>query len=387
MSQLKMKDQDLDSSTKKVHRVLSAYFVNIFYQHLYRAGSVLFKNNNKIQSHSDGYRHAMLKLLKAVGVSSKKTDKYGQLVRNMHNYFETCGGYQNYNISEIIKIVTNAFVPQDYQSSLTSSDRNKLLHVILIDSIKDFTTEIAQEYINIIIDAHDDASTPSMLKEVMRDILLLRRQKIFMNFLNKLTKVKSDEKVNGAIIKNLRNDNIKLHKGVKELQQKLAKLNNLLKTAQKIIKNKNKEIKNLKCNIEAHNKALNNRTVPNTPMPSPSYTENENITKTPTSLTLSSNYGPEDIPPENIPPIPTEENDLDSKYNNRETKINTEDKNENDAQLTNIDSLLDSINSDDVDSDEIDTTNDDTLALASKTNSLNSSIMDKLNSENLTNMF
>ena len=78
-------------------------------------------------------------------------------------------------ISDCINKITKEFVPTDYYNSLDMDQKRNILRAILTNAIKDFSKIIANDYIMLIIDKHDDIDNVNLLKDKIIDCLFIQR--------------------------------------------------------------------------------------------------------------------------------------------------------------------------------------------------------------------
>lgn len=199
-------------STKTIDtfQIVSAYIVDIYYNHLY-VEAIKFKNEGKVPSITEGYRHTIYAFLKAMDTKSKtyNVKHYTSMLQGINEYFTMWTSFSTLTIADCINKITQEFVPTDYYQSLDMDQKRNILRTILTQTIKEFSKIIAQEYITAIIDHHDTIDNVNILKDKMIDCMLVQREQMYQQFLD--TKL---GRVSESIDKNL---GVKMQKEIKKL--------------------------------------------------------------------------------------------------------------------------------------------------------------------------
>jgi hypothetical protein len=237
MSNKRILDKNTYSTkTLDVFQIVSAYIVDIYYNHLY-VEAVKFKNEGKVSSITEGYRHTIYAFLKAMDTNSKtyKAKHYTTMLQGINEYFITWTSFSTLTVADCINKITEEFVPTDYYKSLDMDQKRNILRTLLIQIIKEFSKIVAQEYISLIIDHHDNIDNVNILKDKMIDCMMLQRENMYQQFLD--TKV---GKAAESIDKNLA---VKMQKEIKNLlaeKEKLVDENTSLKKSNQITQDNSK---------------------------------------------------------------------------------------------------------------------------------------------------
>ena len=178
-------NRDLYSKrTLSTFNVVSAYIVDIYYNHLYIEAKKM-KFDGHTTNISDGYRQCCAIFAKSFDDKSTKYRKkqYFRIIEGIKEYFTTYTSMQTLTVSECIHKIVSELVPEQFLRDLDNNKKSTIVRKCLVDAIMEFTKIAITDYIVPIIDAHDDKTNIEALQERMTDILLLEREKTQQLFL------------------------------------------------------------------------------------------------------------------------------------------------------------------------------------------------------------
>jgi len=237
--------QNYSSKTIETYEFLAAYFVDIFYNHLYNEAKKL-KINNSCASVTEGYKHTLNAFIK--GLNNAKL--YKKYIIGIHHYYIAIG-FASISFTKCVDRVTQEFIPEDYFNSLTSTQKMGVLRLILNSSIKQFITILVKEHLKKIIDFHDEKDNARILQDSMIDCFILERESMYQRF---VLSYNNDNNINTKLINNMQNDIKKLVKEKLILKKKydhLAKMYmNIKKKEEKVIETNNELLSKINENKE-----------------------------------------------------------------------------------------------------------------------------------------
>lgn len=244
--------KNYSAKTIETYEILAAYFVDIFYNHLYNEATKL-KINNTCASITEGYKHALNAFIK--GLNNAKL--YKKYIIGIHQYY-TSIGFASISFSKCIDRVTQEFIPVDYFNSLSSTQKMGVMRLILNSSLKQFITIIIQEHLRKIIDYHKDIDNARLLQDSLINCFILERESMYQRFISSYN---DNNDINTKLINKMQQDIKKLVKEKIELRKKNDQLIKLV-----LIKKKNEEkykenIYNLNTKIEELKKNKNNNII------------------------------------------------------------------------------------------------------------------------------
>lgn len=219
------------STTISVFQIVGAYFVDVYYNHLYTE-AIKFKTDGKVASVTEGYRHATFAFLTALDNKAKgyKPEHYNKLIQGINEYFVFWTTYSSLTLSECIDKIVREFIPADYFASLNKEQKRNILRSVLIESIREFTKIVIGEFLGAIIDNHDEPANVEALKEKMVDTFIMQRETMFHKFLDCRAGGRPDEKVDKKFVDKLRTEVIRLNQQNQELITANKNLNEQLET-------------------------------------------------------------------------------------------------------------------------------------------------------------
>lgn len=232
--------------------IISAYYVDIFYNHLYNEAKK-FKVSGAVSSVTEGYKHALNAFLK--GLNNPKL--YKKSIAGLHHYYITIG-FASISYSKCIDRITTDFVPIDYFNSLTFTQKIGVFRLIINQSVKNFIKKIVDEHMVKIIDYHVDKDNVRLLQDDFIDCLIIEREGFYQRFIATQTKTNKNETVNRLLAEKMQNEIKKL---VKEKYEQKHQINLLKKAYMSKKDNENKLneiIVDLKNKIQMLEKNFNN---------------------------------------------------------------------------------------------------------------------------------
>lgn len=214
--------------TLDTFEILAAYFIDIYYNHLYIEAKKL-RTNKSVNSITEGYKHALNAYMQ--GIENPKL--YKKTLSGIHSYFETAG-FGTITFSECIERITVEFIPRDYYSAVTKTQKTSLLKHVLCQSNKVFIEKMVKKFLALIIDNRKDLDNARILQDEFIDVLILERESVYHLFIGAQTK-SAKKDASPVIIDSLRKEIKKLYTEKFELK----KQNTLIK---KLVLKKEDEI-------------------------------------------------------------------------------------------------------------------------------------------------
>ena len=208
-----------DAKTISTYNVIGAYVVDIYYNYLF-AEAKKMKNSNKVASITEGYRHAVFAFISAIDNKSKsyKPRHYENLLIGINNYFTKWTSMTTLTLFDCIDRITCEFIPTDYYKSLNRDQKRNILRIILTNSIREFSKCVVTEYLNHIIDNHDEPANVEALKNKIVDILILERESFYQKFLD--SNIGKTDKIDKGIVEKMQAENRTLNNENAELKNR-----------------------------------------------------------------------------------------------------------------------------------------------------------------------
>jgi hypothetical protein len=192
--------QNYSPKTLENFEIMSAYYVDIFYNHLYIEAKKL-KATGNVASITDGYKHTLNAFLK--GLDNPKL--YKKSIVGMHHYFISIG-YASISFAKCIDRLTKEFIPLDYFSSLTVTQKMGVLRMVLNQSLKLFIKKIVDDHMAKIIDFHIEKDNVRILQDELIDCFILEREGMYQRFIAENTKTNKNETVNRLLAEKMQTE-------------------------------------------------------------------------------------------------------------------------------------------------------------------------------------
>jgi len=220
--------------TMDYFEVMAAYFVDIFYNHLFIEGKKL-RTNKSVSSITEGYKHALNAFLQ--GIENPKS--YKKILVGIHEFFIS-SGFTSMSFSECIERVTEEFIPKDYYTSVSKQQKISILKLVICQSNKTFVEKLVKNYLRLVIDTHNDADNIRVLQDAFIDILMLERENIYHRF---ISTAKSNPQA--ALLEAMQSE-------IKNLCKEKFELKKITTTLKKIIVNKENDLCELRNQLQQY---------------------------------------------------------------------------------------------------------------------------------------
>ena len=237
-----------NSEFNDTFEIISTFFVNEFYIKLYNAA---VKSNRTKQSSS--ITSAYIDLLRIYQRTiENKPIVYKKKIRNLFSdfvkYYKGMGGNYELTVGYCIDLIVSQFVPSDYIESFSDENKHIILRSVIINIVKNITTNISNQYMHSIIDCRNDKEIIEILREDILNCINNERDRIQKQFIIS-ENYGSDEKYRHMYNDLLKNIKTKISKYVKEncnLKNDLKKITSVHKISIKKIFELEKEIDKLR---------------------------------------------------------------------------------------------------------------------------------------------
>lgn len=211
--------------TNDIFELLAAYFIDIYYNHLYIEAKKLFSDNkNKVSSITAGYEKSLSNFLK--GMDNPKL--YKKYLSNINTYFMNVG-FGSITFIQTMDKITREFVPEDYFGSLSNTQKISILRTMLKEANKKLIMKIVNIHLHNIIDNHDDADNVRVMQDDFIDILIVERDVIYKKFLyKKATTHKNSAHINLNMLESMEKEIKILYKEKFDLQKKIIAMKKII---------------------------------------------------------------------------------------------------------------------------------------------------------------
>lgn len=235
--------------------ILAAYFIDIYYNHLFIEGKKL-RTNKSVTSITEGYKHALNAFIQ--GIENPKS--YKKILVGIHSFFLS-SGFTSISFPDCIEKITEEFIPKDYYASVSKQQKISILKLIIGQANKVFIERLVKNFLKLVIDTHSDADNIRVLQDVFIDILMIERENIYHRFIS--TQTKNDRAApQTALVEAMQNEIKKLCGEKFELKKLTTSLKKIIINKENNIRNNLDEINNFKYEIDDLKKKLSRTTNP-----------------------------------------------------------------------------------------------------------------------------
>lgn len=238
--------ENYSQRTLETFEIMGAYYVDIFYNHLYNEARKL-KSAGNVSSVTEGYKHTLNAFLQSL--SNPKL--YKKSITGIHHYFITIG-FSSISFGRCIDRITCEFIPDDFFQSLSSAKKMGILKMVINQSIKSFTRKIVNSHMIKIIDFHKNKDNVRILQDDFIDCLIMEREGMYQRFITKQTVTNKNETVNRELSE-------KMQKEIKRLiaeKHAIMKKNKLYATVCIKMKRNEKKLLELYNRVKDENQQL-----------------------------------------------------------------------------------------------------------------------------------
>jgi hypothetical protein len=198
---------------------LTAYFINIIYNHLYEE-SVKLKNSSdsRYESITDAYKHSLVYFADSIGVKKYRNG----YINGICQYFESCGYVSSAPRDQISKL-SEIFIPAPYRKNFNIPSRIAFFMDTLKNVIRSLIEDIIKNELIRIVDHHNISENVDILQENCINFFIIEREKSYIKFIDKRKNKEGEtvKKLQGILVRALKDcsstksDNIKMVKLLK----------------------------------------------------------------------------------------------------------------------------------------------------------------------------
>ena len=241
---------DRNNYTKRTldtFEIMASYFVNDYYNHIYIEAKTL-KTNKNVNSITEGYKHTLN--LYRQGLDDNKS--YKKLLSYIHSYFGSLG-YSSMSFTECLERIAEEFIPKDYYSVVSKSQKHAIIKRIICNSNAAFIEKVVRRFLPLIIDNHEDADNIRIMQDEFIDVLILERESTYQLFVARKVTTNNAPRINVALFEKMQNEIKNSLKERAELKKTIIDLKKTLSDFKKVLLKKEMDLRNEKAQIEVLN--------------------------------------------------------------------------------------------------------------------------------------
>lgn len=198
--------------------IVGSFIVDLYYNHFYQEAKRI-RIEGRVESVTDGYKHA----IKAYLNSFENPDSYRKTIIGIHKYYYTTTRFSSISFSECVNEIVKHFIPEDFFDSTTNQQRDGILRVVLMNSVKQFSSDVlCSNILDTLIDNHGESSIVRQMQDKMVQALMFEREKMFQKIFNVSNKPKDGGDF--TIVMKMKTEMVKLVKENHAISSKYGRL-------------------------------------------------------------------------------------------------------------------------------------------------------------------
>jgi hypothetical protein len=257
-----MDHRHYDKKIISTFNVIGCYFVDVYYNHLYLNAKDKVNMGASKKSLTDEYKNCVVLYTTAL---CKEDKYYKKTLTGIHEYYQMHTRYSNITLRDFINEFIQQFVPIEYYSIMTETDKNTILTKIITDIVKQFSKEVLKiDSLRRIIDQHSNEINPDILINKIVEIQTVIRENIFHEFVYNNSKDDADT-INRDVVDKILNERNILANQVKLILKEKCKVVSELDKAKKIAEYLGSELSSAQHiiqQLEDELESLKNKNVP-----------------------------------------------------------------------------------------------------------------------------
>lgn len=225
--------------------VVSAYFADTFYNHIYLTALDRCRSSNINSSLTDEYKAC----IRDYSVHINDAERLKSVIIGLHEYYRTHTRYSTITLADFIDELLKNFVPEEHYNAMNLSEKNFFTTRIITNIAKNICKHVLQmDILRNIIDFHSHTVNTQKLVSAIIQIQIDQRESMYVDFVNSLDKGKND-KVDKKFVEKIVKDRNTLFDQLKEAIEKKIQFEQERDRAKKIVVELNKSNKNLESQI------------------------------------------------------------------------------------------------------------------------------------------
>jgi len=185
--------------TLSTFEIIGSFVVDVYYNHLYHEAKKLHAFG-KVESTTEGYKCAMSTYIKSLS----HPEHYKKTLLGVHRYYSTTTKFTNITFSDCMNSISKQFMPDDLHESMSESQKDGMIRVVLTAAIKNFSVEILKgKLLKMIIDDHDSDGIVRTLQDAMVECLVFEREKMYQKIFSSQNGVEKDAGVSSKMRKTI----------------------------------------------------------------------------------------------------------------------------------------------------------------------------------------
>jgi hypothetical protein len=190
-----------DRKVLETFDVLGCYFIDLFYNDLFLKAKHAFTTGHA-KSLTETYRSHVIWFMRGI---AEKPRNYVDVMKKLLEYYNHETKTITSTLSELENKILCQFIPSEYYQDFTNTNKEKVLHDIIIRAINQLGEVVLEPaQLGRIIDDHMNQGNVQLLQEKLTDIFILQREEYYSKFVDEISKANGNKTVSRDQFKKLK---------------------------------------------------------------------------------------------------------------------------------------------------------------------------------------
>jgi hypothetical protein len=232
-----MKRSTYSETTKSHFEIISCYFADTFWNHLYSQSNILLNNKATGESSlTDEYKKAI-----SAYKAGLADNRYLEMaIKGILQYYRVHTAFSSITLNDLMDRILSQFIPEEKYSSMAPADKDFFIGDIIRKVVNKFVVKLIQDpaYLKMVIDDHSNGSNVKQWISALNDIQGEIRETIYAQFVRQQVGGKSKESseyyIDIEVVKKLETERDKIWKQLSAIVKEKLHLQEQLSRATKI---------------------------------------------------------------------------------------------------------------------------------------------------------
>jgi hypothetical protein len=170
---------EIPTNVSNIFEITAAHFAHVFYNEMYAQAKSVFTS----QGHSitEAYKSILVHYLKHM--KSDQTKWFTNTITHIKIKFDQFTNIRILTQAECINKIAEAFIPEDFISSIPPSKKMGLVHKCVSSATIEIINDIASNHLPMIVDDHQNRDNITTIKDIFVGFMAMQREQLFTKFL------------------------------------------------------------------------------------------------------------------------------------------------------------------------------------------------------------
>lgn len=231
-----MNRHQYSNKTISTYEIVGAYFVDIFYNHLYvqaqTSHKLYQKEGERSQSVTECYKLAIKAYREGI---TKNKNYYEQTIKGILSAYQIHTKHSTISMSDFIDNILLQFLPEEHFNVLSESQKHYFLNHIITNIINKFIDYAIQlSFLSMVIDNRNNTENTRVWMDHIVQIMILERETLFNRFVQINKRNSTNETVPVEVVRKLTAEKEQLWEQLQACVERKHKLTRDLNRARKV---------------------------------------------------------------------------------------------------------------------------------------------------------